>query len=366
MKTNYFRIFLLFFAICGIAHGNGIDPNSFKGRYTKEKKIKKEFTVNADAGLRINNRYGNLEITSWNENRTIIEVTVKTNGNDEEKVMKKLEDIDVVFDASGGLVSARTVIEDSNSSWWKGWLSGDNNINMEINYTVKVPVTNSVDLDNDYGAIVLNRIDGNAKINCDYGKLEIGELNAKNNSLNFDYTNNSTIGYMKSGRINADYSGFVVESADYVELNADYSKSVFENVKDINYNCDYGSLNVEKAGKVLGKGDYLTLKMGDIMGDVNLNSNYGSIKIDRLTPEAGNVTIQSDYTGIKLGYASGYNFMFDIRLEYGGFSGEDNLEITKQRTESSKKYYAGHHGSPSAKNMVNINTEYGSVNFYEN
>ncbi len=72
---------------------------------------------------------------------------------------------------------------------------------MEINYTIKVPVTNSVNLENDYGAISLDKLEGQAKISCDYGQLRIGELWAENNSLNFDYTNKSTIAFMKSGKI---------------------------------------------------------------------------------------------------------------------------------------------------------------------
>ena len=38
---------------------------------------------------------------------------------------------------------------------------------MKINYTIKLPVTNSVDLNNNYGAISINNLDGNAKICCE-------------------------------------------------------------------------------------------------------------------------------------------------------------------------------------------------------
>ncbi len=33
---------------------------------------------------------------------------------------------------------------------------------------------------------------------------------ADNNSISFDYTNNSYFEYIKSGKINADYSGYTV------------------------------------------------------------------------------------------------------------------------------------------------------------
>ncbi|MEH6406402.1 MAG: hypothetical protein V7767_03905 [Leeuwenhoekiella sp.] len=362
MKIKYFKSIFLFLLTTSLVFANNTGP-VLKGRYTKEKKIKKEYNVNTNALLKINNSYGNVDITSWSENRIVIEVTIKTNGNNEEKVAEKLNDIDVDFEASAGFVSAITRIgKDRNNSWWNSW-NNSSNVNMEINYLIKMPITNSVDLNNDYGGIFLNKLEGQAKISCDYGKLELGELMADNNYLNFDYTNNSTIGYMKSGKINADYSAFTLEKAENVELNADYTKSSFNSVKNLNYDCDYGSVTAEQIGKITGRGDYLSVKFGSVSGDVNINADYGSIKIDELTAKAGDVVIQSDYAGIKLGYSADYNFRFSIKLEYAGLGGEEDFEINKQRIESSDKFYEGYYGSASAKNSININSEYGGVTF---
>ncbi|RMB64033.1 hypothetical protein EAX61_01240 [Dokdonia sinensis] len=356
MKTKITSLFFLLLAIPTIILGN-TEP---KGKYTKEKKIKKEFTVNANARLLIDNSYGHVNIVSWNENRTVIEVHVKTNGNNEEKVQEKLDEIDVNFEGSASFVSAKTSFDKNRSrSWWNSWK--DNNVNMEVNYTVKVPVTNDIDISNDYGPISLNRIEGVAKIRCDYGKMTLGELMADNNYLNFDYTNNSTIAYMKSGRINADYSSFTLDKGGNIELNADYSKSRFGTIKNLNYNSEYGSVSTDSSGDIIGRGDYLSAKFGVVHGTVNLNTDYGSINIDELASDAGDVTIQSDYTGIKIGYNASYKFTFNITLEYAGLSGKDNLEISKQRIESSDKYYEGYYGSASAKNNIDINSEYGGV-----
>ena len=116
----------------------------------------------------------------------MIEVHIKTNGNNEEKVQKKLEQISIDFEASRSSVFAKTKFESNRTTW--GWNSKNSNVNMQINYTIKLPVKNNVHLNNDYGTILLDRIDGHAKINCDYGRLEIGELRGRNNQLNFNYT----------------------------------------------------------------------------------------------------------------------------------------------------------------------------------
>ena len=361
MKTKIYILFIAVLMVPGMLLAN----NGFgKGKYTKEKKIKKEYAVNADAQLKINNSYGNVNVVSWNENRVVIEVTVKTNGNNEEKVQKKLDEINVDFSNSASLVSAKTIFnKNKGRSWWR---SGNNNVNMQINYEIKVPVTNSVDLSNDYGGISLNKIEGNARINCDYGKMTLGKLLGDTNELRFDYTNNSTIEYMKQGKINADYSSFTLEEGGNIDLNADYSKSEFVNIQNLIYNCDYGSLKTASSNNVEGNGDYLSAKFGTVKGNFSVEADYGSIRIEELGSSAGNVAIESDYTGIKVGYNSAFNFTFNITLEYAGLSGKDDLEIVKQRVKSSDKYYEGYYGSSSASKNININSEYGGVSLIKN
>ncbi|WP_265200684.1 hypothetical protein [Aureitalea sp. L0-47] len=334
--------------------------DKFKGKYTKTKTLNKEYAVNANAGLRVDNSYGNIDITTWSENRTVIEVTITTNGDNEEKVQKRLEEIDVEFSGSATLVSAKTRFGGKKGGW-SMWGNKRNNVQVEVNYTIRLPVTNSVDLSNDYGSISLNQLDGNAKISCDYGQIIIGELRAEDNSLNFDYTNNSTIEYMKSGRINADYSGFTLDKVERLDLNADYSNSDIGEADELNYNSDYGKLVVGKVNKLVGSGNYIPNKIGTVTGSLNLNTDYGSIHVDRLTSSVKDVVIKSDYTGVKLGYDSSANFDFIVKLSYAGFNGTDDLNVQRSDKSNSNKLYEGYHGSANSGNTININSTYGGV-----
>ncbi|MCM5663111.1 DUF4097 family beta strand repeat-containing protein [Galbibacter mesophilus] len=354
MKIKLYKIVLLFICIplLSVASGPG-----WNGKYTKEKKIKKEFKVSPNALLKLNNSYGNLYITSWTENRTVIEVHIKTNSNNEDKAQKKLDEINVEFQGSSNLVSAKTIFEKS------GWSWGNNNVSMEINYTVKVPVGNTLDLNNDYGGIYLDESKGVANIRCDYGKLEIGSLHAENNSLKFDYTSKSTIEFMKSGKINADYSSFEINEVGNLTLNADYTNSEVKRAKNVEYTCDYGSIKIEKANNISGSGDYLTTRFGTVHGNVNVTSDYGSIRIEEMAADAGDLQIKSDYTGIKVGYNSNYHFDFKIDLEYAGLSGDTDFNYTIKRQKSTDNYYEGYYGSK-GKNQVSISTDYGGVSFY--
>lgn len=358
MKLQYKTLILLLMLPTLMVANHG----KCKGKHTKEKTIKKEFTVNADAELKVDNSYGNVDVVTWSESRTVIEVKIKTNGNNEEKVKQRLDEITIDFTGSASLVTAKTIFNQKKDSW-KFWNHGANGVNIEINYTIKLPVTNSVDLDNDYGTISVDRLEGNAKIDCDYGQLNIGELRGDDNYLSFDYTSNSTIGYLKSGKINADYSGFTLEKGGNIELIADYTKSELMDINDINYNCDYGKVVIGKANDIEGRGDYVTNRIGTVTGSLSLNTDYGSIKVERLTSNAGDVTIDGDYTGIKLGFDSGYNFDFDLDLSYASFNGDENVTVTNSHKDNSHKEYSGYHGKKGTGNLIKINSDYGGVTF---
>ena len=352
-----FKLFLIALAIPMMA--SAADPK-FNGKHTKEKSIHKEYNVSNNAILRVDNSYGNIDIVTWNENRIVIDVLIRTNGNNEEKVQKKLESIEVEFSASSSEVSAQTRFRDKKSSW-NLWGNKNNNVKMEINYTIKMPRNGRVDLRNDYGSINLNELDGHAKISCDYGQINIGKLMSDNNDLDFDYTKNSNIGYMKAGNINADYSSFTLERTERLDLNADYTQADIHEVGEISYNNDYGKITIGKVGKLVGVGDYIPLRIDQLTGSLSVNTDYGSVAIDEIMPSVKEVNISSDYAGIKLGYNANFSFDFNIELSYANLSGEEDLEVLKKDKGNHGKSYSGFHKSRNSGNIININSEYGGV-----
>lgn len=334
------------------------NPGNNKWAHERTKTIKKEFSVNSDALLRISNKYGNVDMVSWDQNRVEIEVTITVSGNNESKVNSRLQEIDVKFNSSNSEVSAKTVIEGSS-----GWFNSGNKMNYQIDYKVKVPVTNSVDITNDYGSISLNEIRGHAEINCDYGKILLGSLFHEDNEINIDYTSNSVIEFMNTGNINADYSQLTVEKSKSIKLNADYTDTKIENIEYLNFSCDYGKIDVGNVNSVEGRGDYLTMRFGDVFKKLVIEADYGGIKVDKLMKGFEMVSVRSDYTGVKMGLEDGISFDFAIKLGYGGFNFDgDNINYLKKDVKSSSKYYEGHVNQENSGSKIDIVSDYGGVN----
>ena len=365
MKALLFNILILavMYPAIPFCDGNDTSVDKLSGKHTKEKKISKSYEVAADALLKIDNSYGNIDVSTWNQNKVQIEVVIKVNGNDEQKVKEKLEEIFVKFDQSSQGVSAKTYFDEEKRSWWNMIFGENNNLNMEVNYFIKAPVTNNVHLLNDYGNIYLDKLTGNAKINCDYGSIDIGELLGESNHINIDYSRNSHIGVVKNAVINADYSDFEIEDAKTLDINADYTKSKVKKVEYLKYNGDYGSLSVDKVRKLDANGDYVSIKIGQVYQSLNFDLDYGGLEINKIMEGARDIKIKSNYGGVKLGYAMDQAFNFDIVSTYGGIDGMDGLEIQKKNNESNKKSYSGYHLKSGNQSNIVIRSNYANITF---
>lgn len=331
------------------------------GRYTKQKRLKKEFDVNASVVLEVDNSYGDVNITTWNQDKITMEIIVKVSGSDEDAVLDQLREIDINFQASPSKVTAKTIYGEAESSWWQKLASSWNSSNYkkEITYTIKMPRTGSIDIKNDYGSIAVDEIDGNSKIRCDYGQLTLGKLNGRDNQLFFDYTNNSSIDFINRGTLKADYSSFELIQGNDVVLQADYTKANISNIDILDYRCDYGNMRIGTANSLEGNGDYFDLRIQHIGKTARLKSDYGKINIGTTLPRTQLVDITADYTQVQIGYDPKHEFVFNLYSDYGSL--KTDAEVRIDRNESNTKQNSGFHLNANSANKISVRTDYGGI-----
>ncbi|AWK06119.1 hypothetical protein HYN56_18545 [Flavobacterium crocinum] len=321
---------------------------------TKQKNIKKTYIVNSNAGIDIDNKYGNISVSTWDEDKIDLDITIKVNGPNENWVNERLNSIDVDITALKSLVSAVTNL---GSSTLKS--KGSNN-SFEINYVIKIPKNGSAKLFNKYGNISTLNLEGNSNISCKYGKVTLGKLNGSGNQIEIAYCQNSSIDYIKAGNINARYSGLKINNSGNLNLNASYTDVNLGDGDNIKYDCNYGTFKFQKINSLNGSGNYLTIFIDEISSNFTMDTNYSKISIGTLNEKAGNVSINSGYTDISLGYAANYAFDFDISARYSNIKHDNTLEISTSETKSNSKRIAGFYRKK-GQNKININSNYGNI-----
>ncbi len=350
----YSKLLVTFFFIPAILFGSEIK------KHEKTKTINREFNVNSNATVYIRNKYGAVNVSTWNENRVEIEVKITVKGGSLDKVNEKLNSIQINFKNAKDLVEARTQIESKRFRW--GWWSTNNNINYKINYYIKMPITNNADLHNKYGNIELDVIEGKTNIDCDYGSIQVEKLLNNSNTITLDYCNNSIIQYMKYGNVNADYSKITIKESQKLKISADYTEVKIGKVNQINFNSDYGSIAVDDVESIEGDSDYAGMRIGTIRKNLKINTDYGGLRIKNLVKGFDYVTVDGSYAGVKIGTSGDNNFNFVVDLSYAGFKYPDELVKTfKAIRKTSKKYYEGVFGKKESDSKIKIKSSYGGV-----
>lgn len=345
---KYYNILVLFILIPLLGFSN---DDTF---ISKQKSIKKAYIVNSNAGIDIDNKYGNISVSTWDEDKIDIDITIKVNGPNENWVNEKLNSIDVDITALKSMVTAITKIGNSSLK-----SKGSSN-SFEINYVIKIPKNGTVKLNNKYGNISALNLESITDINCKYGKVTIGKLNGSNNRVQIEYCQNSAIDYIKNGMIEARYSGLKINEAGSINLDANYTDVTVQEGQNILFDCNYGTFKFNKINSFGGSGNYITISFGEVSNNLNFQGNYSKINIDNIRERAGNININTGYTNISLGYDINYAFDFDIVTKYGNIKNDSGLEISVNEIKSNTKRINGYY-KKKGQNKVNVNSNYGNV-----
>ncbi|OMQ09190.1 hypothetical protein [[Flexibacter] sp. ATCC 35103] len=347
MKKHY-NIIFLFILIPFLGFSN---DDSY---ISKQKNIKKTYIVNSNAGIDIDNKYGNITVSTWDEDKIDLDITIKVSGANEDWVNEKLNSIDVNITALKAMVSAVTNIASSSLK-----SKGSSN-SFEINYVIKIPKNGSVKLNNKYGNITTLNLESSTDIACKYGKIIIGHLNGSSNRIDIGYSQNSTIDYIKSGNIEARYSSIKINESGNLNLDANYTNVTLQDGQNIKYQGSYGTFKFQKINSLVGTGNYLTVSIAEISKDLNIDATYSKINVESLNEKPKNVNLNTGYTNISLGYNINYSFDFDINTRYGSIKNDSSLDVLVSEVKSNTKKISGYN-KKKGQNKVVINSSYGNV-----
>lgn len=347
MKKLY-KILILFILIPFLGFSNDDTYIS------KQKNIKKTYIVNSNAGIDIDNKYGNITVSTWDEDKIDIDITIKVSGGNEDWVNQKLNGIDVDITALKSMVSAVTNIGSSSLK------SRGSSNSFEINYVVKIPKNGSVKLNNKYGNITTLNLESSTDITCKYGKIILGQLNGASNRIEIGYSQNSTIDYIKSGNIEARYSNIKINESGNLNLDANYTDVSLQEGQNIKYQGSYGNFKFQKINSLVGTGNYLTVAIAEISKDLSIDATYSKINVDLLNEKAKNVNINIGYTNVSLGFSTNYAFDFDINTKYGNIKNDNSLEVSVSEVKNNSKKISGYN-KKKGQNKVVVNSNYGNV-----
>lgn len=350
--------------------------DSFKKEFTKN--IKKEFDISTNGTISLLNKYGKVDVKTWDQNRVKIDIQITVNAGNEESANATFDRINIEFSDSRDFVSAETSIESQKkSSWGFSWWGGSSNSSdFTIDYEVYMPTTCDLELSNKYGHSTIEKISGKAKITAKYGDVRMDGVD-NNLNLNIGY-GNASIESAHDAEVIIKYGKLRVEKAHDVNLESKYSKIYISSagdlesiskydtyrlgdVEDLNNQGKYDDFEVDSAESINAVARYSDFDIQSLSKRGKFNLEYGGLNIESLSNEFSKLEVDSKYTGVEININDGASYELDVVTNYAGIHYPSNANVQYEAEQGNTHEVRGTIGTKSGNGLVHIRSSYGSV-----
>jgi len=331
------------------------------------KEFNKEYNVNNNSALEIDNRYGDIIVEASQTDKVIINVKVTVKFPNKERADRLLGYIDVQFSEEGSNLKARTVIDDKFN--FTGW--GGDSRKFSIDYLVKMPPSLALSLSNRYGDTDLDDLTGFVNLDIKYGNLTASRLLRGNekplSKINVSY-GKATIDEAGWLDVILRYSGsFTLTKCQALLIDSKYSTLNIGTVSSLVGESRYdGKFRIENISNLIIDEAYSNLTVGTLTKKLTVDAAYGSFNTEVVKAGFESIGVDTRYASVRLGIEESANYNLNARLSYGGLKYNEENFVNKRRiienTSTEISGVVGKEESPEA--TVKINGSYATVKLY--
>lgn len=341
-----------------------INMHAAEDEYSKNKH--EEYDVNKETVLVISNKYGNVDVTNWGQDRVSIDVTVNVDHKNEDQARELLDDIIVNINKQDNRIEAITDF-DRNFSRSGGLFDfGKDSKEFTINYNVKIPRYINMELENKYGDVFINEITGHADIAVKYGNFKANKI-LRDNSKPLSHVNlaysNGNIGEVNWLKLTLKYTpnNCKIEKAKAIIAVTKYSKLSVEEASSIVCESKYDNYRLGTLSNLVCEAKYTDFRIDEIKKKLDLTSKYGDFTINNVPVNFEKIKVDNKYGKVDIEIAEDASYNLQGEAEYADIDFPDSGKVSRieKNTEMKVSGRVGKDGNP--KSEVNITTKYGNV-----
>ena len=320
------------------------------------KTITREFNVPADGHVTIINKYGPIQINTWDYDSVYVKIEITAFGKNDKSVNKIMDRVDFDFDQNNKYLELATVLDRSSGFFTEIW----NNIGdysktllsqnqLKIEYTVFMPSTSDLNITNKFGDIYLEDYIGDLEVELSHGNIRAGKIVSRFDlDLSFGNVDVKSIhdadlvlkaveadfSEIQSGRIQSSSSEIIIDEIHNLRIDSRSDRK----------------FQIRRAGSISGTGSFSKIRIETFENDLKLDLNYGTFDITALNPGFSRIDLKGKTTEITLDFAEG-NY-----LDFEFVGNENKLYVSRGESGLNKEYI------DSSEKTVRINGFLGTKN----
>ncbi len=362
-----FILFVSLFSVSANVHAaNNPDIQEFS------KVVYKEFSISTYGTTNLINKYGRMDVKTWDGNTVKIKVTILADAKNQGDADVIFNRININFYNDANFVKAETVIAENKNSWkmWNNTNQGDFSINYEVYY----PRANYLDLSNrygdanigytkgavktniKYGNLNLESIDNNLECYLDYGDGKVGKVNNFKGEVNYG---NLRLQQCKEMNMNMKYSKLDMDMVEKLDINSRYSNIEISTLGSMNYDGAYDTYKLKTVRDIKAKTKYSDLSIRTLNNYLDIDASYGDIEIDEIGKSFSEIRIDAAYTDIKM-TAGNTSFQLDASVSYADIDVPSGFNASRHTEKDNFESMEGSMGGD-AKGRIKVKNSYSDV-----
>jgi hypothetical protein len=317
-------------------------------QYTETKEIKKHFAVTSETRIEISNKYGTIELNTWNKDSVVVEIRIEVEERKRSKLDQSMGKIDFDFTDNQHFLVIRTQVGKNMSTLEKEFLKFKETIlqssgNMKIDYSVWLPQSNELRVENQFGDIFIGDYTGDVEIDLSNGNLKSHDFEGNLNlTLNFA---DATINQVNSGWVESNYSDVYIKKAEFLRIDSKSSDFEILEINEMDADSRRDKFRIRIVDMIEARGSFSNFRLNEFNDRLILRTEYGDIDIEKTAPDFSNIFIESKSTDINLYVSPEANFGFEITHADADLDFCPEMQITDEENLESDEEKMKFHGN---------------------
>ena len=292
---------------------------SIHAQETLTKTIEKTFKLTNTGELQLNNKYGNVIINGWEENNAKVTIDVKVTNKKKDNAKTFIDRIKANIRTASNYVSIESEISEENTSFFSRYFNKLNPFefdkgNVEINYTIYLPVNAEIDVTNKFGDIIIDNWTGKLNAIIEHGDLWINDnVSNANIDMKFGKIRSKSIAY---GTINLKNGDIVIENSQNLLLVTSGSNIEIDAVTDLEITSSKDEIVIQNVDNIKGTLKFSNAKINTVKDKIYLTMDVSELRVSKMTNPNPIVEINQESSEVHIGITN-LSFNFKANLEEG-------------------------------------------------
>lgn len=270
---------------------------------TETRNFMKTFPVSNESVLEVNNKYGTIQITSWDKDSASIRAEIKASAQNQSKLNKMFDGISIKITGTGKLLIAQTDFNQNINTLFENFKGMTSKVieydsHVEINYFINIPEYMNLRIENRYGDVYMERNSGDFNLSLSNGSFKADSPGRKS-TLKLSFCD-AAITSFRSGSLDASFSEVTISEIEKMNIKSVSSKYRINKAGEMTIESRRDDFFIDITESVEGNSYFTDFEIGSLVKTISLVTRYGSLDIDNIGTGFESANINSGFSDLSL------------------------------------------------------------------